>query len=199
MSGDDFSDIELIEACAVQSDERAWEIFVRRYSPSVWGAIRKTFRTYHVEHHAEELEDIYGQVFLSLLEDNCKKLRQFSSKNACSLKTWITIISGRLTIDYIRREKKHHVINSEEGKTVLGSIADSAFDPQKILERKQMDIMLLKAVDELSPKDKIIYSALFIRGITPQETASASGLSVPAVFTRKTRIIDKLKKTIQNL
>ncbi len=199
MSASQFSDVELLRACADDGSEKAWGIFVRRYSPAVWGAIRKTLRLYHVEYASEEIEDVYSTVFLSLLENNFKKLRLFGHKNSCSLNTWITIVSVRVTIDYIRKEKKHRIINSEEGDALLESIHDPAFDPEENLERKYMDKVLLKAVDKLSPKDKTIYEALFTKGISPQETAGAVGLSLSAVFTRKTRIIDKIKKSIQNM
>jgi DNA-directed RNA polymerase specialized sigma24 family protein len=55
----------------------------------------------------EDTEDIYSSVFLSLIENNFKKLRQFRNKNACSLTTWLTIITSRMTIDYMRKDKRY--------------------------------------------------------------------------------------------
>lgn len=200
---DRLNDYELVRKCLYDDDGTAWEIFVRKYSKLIWSSIHKTFCSYtfhYCKEDIEDIEDIYSFVFLSLIEDDFRRLRQFRNENACSLSTWLTVITVRMTIDYMRKDKKHFFIESGgEERDVLELIPDRKNCAEKILEEKQTGESLKKSIDALLPQDKIIYDMLYNRGISYEETAKMLGMSVESVYTRKHRIIARIKKNIEGV
>ena len=196
---DQRTDNELIKRCLHNGDREAWEAFVRRYSRLIWNSIHKTFHSYSFQYTEEDIEDIYSTLFLSLVENDFKKMRQFRGENSCAVSTWLTIITVRLTIDYMRKDKRHHVLKSnQEDKAVWESIPDSKYRVDKLIEEKQMDESLKKSMAALSPRDELICDLLYNKGFSPEDTAKMLGLSVSAVYTRKHRIIGKIQKNIKD-
>ncbi|MBI4689541.1 MAG: sigma-70 family RNA polymerase sigma factor [Nitrospirae bacterium] len=197
---DSSHDTELIARCLSDENGMGWEAFVRTYSKLIWNSIHKTFSSYNFRYSQEDTEDIYSSVFLSLIENNFKKLKQFKGENACSLATWLTIITSRLTIDYMRKDKRHLFVepHSEE-KDILDLIPDGRDCAEKTLEGKQINEGFKKSVNSLSPQDKMLYDMLYHRGISSEEAAEILGISVAVVYTKKHRIIKKIKKNVKKV
>lgn len=194
---DNLTDSELIKRCLSDGDRAAWEAFVRRYSRLIWNYIRKTFHSYSFQYTEEDVEDIYSTLFLSLVEDDFKKLRQFRGENSCAVSTWLTVVTVRLTIDYMRKDKRHHILKSDhEDRDIWESIPDTKYRPDKLIEEKQKSESLKISMAALSTRDEMIYNLLYNKGFSPEETAETLGLSVSAVYSRKHRIIEKIKKNI---
>ncbi len=143
---------------------------------------------------------MYGAIFLSLIENDCRKLRQFRSDNSCSVSTWLSIISVRMTIDYMRKDKSRYI---EEQKEVERDIWDMVPDlsslADDLLEKKQIHKILKKSVESLAEKDRMIYDLLYNQAFTPENTAQALGMTMPALYSRKHRIIQKIKKNMEDL
>jgi RNA polymerase sigma factor (sigma-70 family) len=194
------SDEQLLAGCLSGQDKEAWEIFVRRYSPLVWASIRKTFFSVHYQYAREDIEDVYSTVFLSLVDDNLRRLRLFEKRNACSLSTWLTIVGVRATLDYLRKQKKRYVINGEPySKEPWQSVHEKGSAFEDVILEKEMEESLAKALSALSPKDRLIYELIYDKDTPPEEIAAITGLSVTAIYSRKSRIIGKLKKTVRDL
>ncbi len=196
----DFSDHELIRGCVVDGDKAVWETFIRKFSKLIWSSIHKTFRNYSFQYTQEDLDDMYGAIFLSLIENDCRKLKQFRSENSCSVSTWLSIISVRMTIDYMRKDKSRYI---EEQKEVERDIWDIVPDlsslADDLLEKKQINQILKKSVESLAEKDRMIYDLLYNQAFTPENTAQALGMTMPALYSRKHRIIQKIKKNMEDL
>ncbi len=197
---ENLTDFELIQKCLDNEDKAAWEAFVRRYSKLIWNTIHKTFHTYSFRYSNEDTEDMYSSAFLSLIENDFKKLRQFRRENACTVSTYLTIITSRMTIDYMRKDKGRFMIEPirEDGE-VWEKVPDGKFRPDELVEKKQVDESLKRTIDSLSPKDGMIYDLLYNKGISPEDAAKTLGLTVSAVYTRKHRIIEKIKKNMKGM
>lgn len=192
------NDGELIKRCVSGEDETSWEIFARKYSGLIWSSIKKTFHLYTFQNSKQDIEDIYSSVFLSLVEDDFRRLRQFRSKNACSLSTWLAVVTVRKTIDFIRGDKRHLAVDPLEGERELWEfLPDGRGAADKTLEEKQANVCLKKAVEALSPEDRAIYELLFEKGLASGAAAKAAGISVTALYTRKNRLVKKIKKSMQ--
>jgi len=182
------------------NDEKAWEAFVRRYSRLVWSSIHKTFISYGFSNSKEDVEDIYGAVFLSLMEDDFRRLRQFNSENACSLSTWLSIVTVRKTIDYIRADKRHLCPDlGEDDGDPAETLPDKRDRADEELEGRQDKELLDRAVAALSVRDKLLYELIFVREVPPEEIAGMMGLTVPTVYSRKHRITARMKKIVGGL
>lgn len=204
MSGEkmtmDISDIELINKCVNDNDREAWDVFAERHSKVVWNSVRKTFLNYSFRHTREDIEDMYGAVFLSLLENDFKKLRQFKSKNACSVSTWLAIITVRMTIDSLRKDKsRFHVDSAGEEVDVWEIVPDNRSRADGEIEKYQEEREFYHAIDSLPPKDRMIYDMLYKKGFSGEETAEMLNMSVASIYTRKHRIIEKIKKSVSGM
>ena len=70
----------------------SWERFVEQYSRLIYYSIQRTcqIKSFHLPQG--ELEDIYNDIFVSFIKDDCKKLRQYRGDNGCSVASWIRTI-----------------------------------------------------------------------------------------------------------
>jgi RNA polymerase sigma-70 factor (ECF subfamily) len=196
----DLADRELIKRCLFKEDREAWEIFVRRYSRLIWKSIHKTFFSNSFPYVKEDAEDIYSDLFLSLTDNNFSKLRQYRGDNACAVSTWLTVIAVRMTIDYMRKDKRGTIVKStREDMEVWEAIPDNKYRADKLVEEKQKGESFRKSLSVLSPRDRMIYDLLFNRGYSPEETAKTLGLSISIVYSRKHRIIEKIKENIKGM
>ena len=74
----------LLTGC-IAGEKAAWDAFVLQYSNLVYHTIRRSLTLHHTEGSDEVVEDLYQECFVSLLRDDCKKLRQFKGERGCTL------------------------------------------------------------------------------------------------------------------
>ena len=188
-------DYEIVERCLSGSDKDAWEEFVRTYADLIWNAIHRAFARYNFTYHREDAEDLFGAVFLSLIENDFRKLRQFRGDNNCSLSTWLSVVAGRRTIDFMRQDKGYLTLEpKKEDSDIWETIADAGIPADAILDGKQTRDLLAREVGLLIPRDRLIYHLIFVRGCSAEDTAKMLGISADLVYSRKHRIIQRLKK-----
>jgi RNA polymerase sigma-70 factor (ECF subfamily) len=194
------SDIELIRKCINDNDIDAWEVFVRKFSNLVWNSIRKTFYNYSFQHTREDIEDMYSSVFLSLMENDFKKLRQFRSRNDCAVSTWLAIITVRATIDMLRKDKSHlSVDTAREDQDLWDIIPDRKPRADRRIENVQEERKFERTIENLPPRDRMIYDMLYNKGFSAEKTAEMLGMTVSSIYTRKHRIIEKIKKSVSEM
>jgi len=131
-----FDERKLIKDCLAKN-ENAWDSFVERYSSLITSAIYKSLRRHSLP-SKNHVEDIFQNVFLSLFENNSRKIRRF--KWGCRLGTWLYTIASHITFDYLRKQKKTPELISLNGITHDGvSLGDKVPNgkplPDDILER----------------------------------------------------------------
>jgi RNA polymerase sigma factor (sigma-70 family) len=195
LSMDTIHDQELIARCVTGRDDDAWELFVRRYSRLIWSSIHKTFRFSSFLYSQEDVEDVYSSVFLSLLDNDYVKLRMFESRNACTLSTWLAVVTVNRTIDYLRKQKLSSKTRDEDSSP-LEDFVDRRESVETLLMEKQKNDAFGRAVAALSEQDRQVYNLLYIHGFSPDKAAHAMGLSLTAFYTKKHRLIEKIKKSL---
>jgi RNA polymerase sigma factor (sigma-70 family) len=193
-------DAAIIARCVSGSDESAWAYFVSRYSRLIWGAIHKTFKASSYAYTLEDAEDLYGAFFLSLVENDFQKLRQFQSRNACSLSTWLTVVTVRMTIDHMRRQSARPRAAADPAAALLAEvIADGARNAEQLLMDAQQSASIARSLAGLSGLDREIYDLLYVKGVSPVDAARAMGITTAAIYTRKHRLIERLKQSLTEL
>lgn len=179
----------LLAGC-LQGEKAAWDAFVLQYSSLVYHTIKRTFTLYHTEPRADLVEDLYQEFFLSLLRDDFKKLRQFRGDRGCSLASWIRVIAARLTIDFLRKQEPAKV-------EVADTVPFEGPDLHASVIRREEDEILLQTLQSLSPRDRIFIDLCFRQGLPPEDLAAILKVSINAVYTQKSRILDKLRETLR--
>jgi DNA-directed RNA polymerase specialized sigma24 family protein len=94
----------LIARC-IQGNKDAWRDFICRYSSLVYYIIQKVLYGSHCDAAREEIDDLHNDIFLSIIDNNGKKLSQYEGKNGCTVSSWVRMIAVRSTIDYLRKKR----------------------------------------------------------------------------------------------
>jgi RNA polymerase sigma factor (sigma-70 family) len=179
---------ELLLGC-LAGDKFSWDAFVSQYSGLIYHTIKKTFSIHHAEPIPDSVDDLFQEIFLSLVKDNFLQLRRFRGDHGCTLASWLRMIATRRTIDVLRKAKKpERVLKNLPSSAVIGESAPFEFDEQYQL--------LAAAIANFSPGERIMIDLFFYRNLSAQDVASILHLSVGAVYTQKSRILAKLRETL---
>jgi RNA polymerase sigma-70 factor (ECF subfamily) len=178
----------LISGC-VRGDKTTWDEFVQRYSNLVYHTIRQTLTLYHSQPRAELIEDLYQEFFISVLQSNCRKLTQFRGDRGCTLASWLRVVASRLTIDFLRKQTCHTIEMAEH----LSSDQPEGHDT--LIEQEQ-ETALVTALETLSPSERLMVELHFRLGLPTEEIATILKTSVGAVYTQKSRVLDKIREIL---
>lgn len=191
-------DLELFIKCA-DGDKKAWELFVKKYSGLVYSSIHKIFKLKSFSYNKDDVDDLFSDIFLKLFENNCRKLRQFEGKNGCSPTTWIRTIATRLTLDFLKTLKKVDSLDNqdEQGNSPVIILLDERELADEKLEREDMEKLKEKIINELSPEDQLFLRLYYEKEMEPEEIADTMNLSLNAIYSKKSRLLDKFEKILK--
>ena len=178
----------LLAGC-LQGDKAAWDAFVLQYSSLVYHTIKKTLASFHVEARSDLVEDLFQDLFLALLRDDCRKLRQFRGERGCSLATWLRLVTSRLTIDFLRRQ--------DSSSAGVEDTSPAQSDPSAVFVEREEEEAVSRAIEGLPSRDQLFVELCFRRNLPPQDVAGILKMSVNAVYTQKSRILDKIREALR--
>lgn len=181
----------LLAGC-IRGDKASWDAFVRQYSNLVYHTIRKTLALHHTETSPDSADDLFQEIFLSLVQDEFLQLRRFRGDHGCTLASWLRMIAARRTIDHLRKLKSPAAC--VEDLRAVDPPDESDCGPFE----DQMQF-LASIMAQLEPRDRIIIDLFFRKNLSAQEIASILHLSVGAVYTQKSRILAKLREALGKL
>lgn len=179
----------LISGC-LREEKSAWDAFVLQYSDLVYHTIKRTFNLYHTEARQDSVEDLFQEFFLSLIQENFKKLHQFRGDRGCSLASWLRVVASRRTIDYLRGQKQRDVEATE-------SLSAEQPDPPDFFLNDEQEALLSKALEALSPRERILINLMYRQDLSPDDIASILKISVGALYTQKSRLLAKLREILE--
>ena len=179
----------LLAGC-VKGDKAAWDVLVLQYSKLAYSTIRSTLTLHHALPQDDLIEDLHQDFFLSLCEKDFRKLRQFKGERGCSLVSWLRVIASRVTVDFLRKQRPITV-------EVPETLASDQPDPPNTLVDREEERQIAEALDRLSPRDRLFVDLHFYRGLPPEEVAAILNVSVAAVYTLKSRVLEKLRETLR--
>jgi RNA polymerase sigma factor (sigma-70 family) len=187
----------LVLACAA-NDRRAWNELVQRYSLLVYSSVLRAARAQGIALSEEEVDDLHNAVFVALYEDDCRRLR--ACEGRCRLTSWIKVVSVNLSIDYIRRKRRMRRTfvadtDSADGPSWLDAAPDGVDAERKLAARREWS-WLQRAMGELTPQDRLLLERLFVDEASYEDIAAELHTTVGAVYTRKTRLLDKLRAAV---
>jgi len=150
----------------VRGEQGAWDGFVERFSPVIYGAVVKTLR--RSGRDLEESSDVAQDVFVRLCNKDFRLLRQYDPSRA-ALTTWLTIISTSTTIDHLRRQKPASALDEvpEEVASVEPKFRFKVRIPPGLLSPRQSLILKL-----LYDKDMDVAEIADMLDIDPQTVRS---------------------------
>jgi RNA polymerase sigma-70 factor (ECF subfamily) len=195
MTSEELPENDLLKAC-INGDKYAWDLFVERYTNLVYHTIQKTLKICSTDFLYQDIEDLHNNIFLSLIEENYKKLRQYKGINKCSVSSWIMVIATNATINFITRRKQHFSL--EDSRDDNKSLSDILPAPDKSvidqIDESERYTLLEELLKELSVNDKLFLQYYYVDEISPEEIAGILNVTVSAIYSKKSRIIEKLRE-----
>ncbi len=186
-----------------RGDKKAKEAFVKKYTKDIYKTIHHRLIKYNVDFLYHEEDEIYTSFFLYLFENNYKKLKSFRGKNNCSLKTWLQTVTLNFTRNEIKKEKKRHKSHipidtiedfSHYNKIKKDSSLYRQVEPDVEFEKRENEKILKELKEDLNTEDRLFLKLYFEKRLSPKEIAKILNITESTVYSKKSRIIDKLRK-----
>ena len=139
---------------------------------------------------AERAHDLAQETFLRCLRDRAANTQAMNNERA-----FVFTVANNLARDEARtviRRKKHLTLLKSEAATVTPPVA-----PEDDIERAQRQAAVEKALGQLSDRDREIL-LLWDAGLTYQDIAAQTGLSVGAIGTTLSRARKRLVEAYES-
>lgn len=175
----------------------AEERLVTAYAPIVRAAIAR-YLAMHRHRGSDLADDLTHEVFLALFDDDGRKLRQFEGRNGCSFASWLRVVAVRVTIDFLRRERRLQSL--DDGTPAMNqtrrALRSPNPGPEEAVQGLEMLARLEDAMSRLGPKDRLLVEIHVLRGVPLQETAGLLAVSPNAAYVRKSRVLERLRRLL---
>lgn len=176
------------------SDQAAWDEFVERYSPRIYGWCRR----WNLQE--ADAQDVTQEVLTQLVQ----KLRKFRyDPHKGSFRAWLKTLTHHAWCDYLERRHAERVgdadpkvmerLETMEAREDLLQALAEAFDLEVLAEARA------RVQLQVSPRDWKIFEQLAVEGRAGSEVARDLGMTVTAVLVAKSRVQQKLRKQIRSL
>ena len=187
----------ILEGC-LQQDKKSWDTFVDRYNRLISHAIVKTLNRYSFTPENQIVDDLFQTVFLSLIEHNCKKLRQFQWK--CKLSGWLHVIAVRATVDYLRKQSVYLSLDGETDEEIYikEKVANGNPLPGKLIELKEEKKIFEQIKESLTSKERLFVELYYCRELSPTEIAKIMNTTTNNVYQLKNRVKEKMKNMVED-
>ena len=186
---------ELIDQCAHdKKNNKAWLEFLSRYEGCIHNMVIQECKNSELKKNIfqfeETVRDLVQDVYLKLLQNDCKALRTFRGDSENSIYSYLAIISKNVVKNYIVkiRAKKRPpidrsldnfiIVNEENGEVYYCDKHKTAiFDTEQEFKLKMLkekiDICLKRIMTGRDKdRNKEIYQLHLYNGYTPKEIAS---------------------------
>jgi RNA polymerase sigma factor (sigma-70 family) len=187
---------KLVDGC-IRQEKEAWDAFVERYHRLISHSIVQTLRRYCVPLEDQIIEDLFHTVFLSLMEDDFKKLRQFKWK--CSLSSWLHLIGVRTTIDYLRKESKDISLNgeTEDEMPLKNRLMNGNPLPDELVEHEEEKAIFEKMKKTLTKREQFFMELYYSRELSPRQISKIMNTSENNVYQLKSLVRRKMEKVLE--
>jgi len=192
-------DLEFVQRC-IKADKQAWNEFLKKYSRLIYNYIYSVLKTKGTVLTQENINDLFQEIFLSLISDNFKKLKTFKARNGCSLASWLRQVVIHYTVDYLRKLKP--VVSLEEetndGFSLKEVLADETHSAKDRITQEESHLHLKDCIEKLDNDDKYFLELHINRSFGLEELKKMFRISRGAIDMRKGRIIDALRECFKS-
>jgi RNA polymerase sigma-70 factor (ECF subfamily) len=196
-------DRELVRLCT-RHDREAWDRFVDLYKDYIFGLIRHGLAAGRYPATHEDAEDIFADVFLSLIEKDFQILQSFQWK--CTLKTLLWAISRKRIARHFRKKgartpKLSLSTTREDGQPTVPDPPAADLAPVDQAQDSEVHQIVRETIAELGDRDQLCLTLFFFDGLSYKDIAKVVG--VPAnhvgimVFRAKKRLEERLRDKIK--
>jgi RNA polymerase sigma-70 factor, ECF subfamily len=178
---------ELIARC-IRGEARAWERLVEDFGPAIHDAARYTLRRVLGSVKDEDADNVVQGVLLALCDKDAHRLKLFKARS--SFKTWLTSVSCRFALNYIRTEKRKGSLRLGSLDESAGELPDRDLDPPDLEERERLH----RALERIPARERLILKLFYFDGLPYKEVAAVLRIPVNSVSPLLIRAKESLKR-----
>ena len=105
----------------------------------------------------------------------------------------------RIVLDFLRTHKESDSIDNqnENENSPAKVLRDERELPDEKIKREEMEKLKEKIINELSPEDQLFLTLYYEREMETEEIADTMNLSLNAIYSKKSRLLDKFEKILK--
>ncbi|MGA1842365.1 MAG: RNA polymerase sigma factor [bacterium] len=174
-----------------KKEKKAWNIFIEKYGNLIYHYIIKTLRRYYYPFQIDEIDDIFHNVFLALLDNDCKRLKVFRNRDEYSFIAYLRVISYNTSIDYLRKQKT--LVDLEN---IQNRVSDNNCNKQ--FDQRELQNIILMIRKNLSDRHNYLFKLIYEEGFIHSEIAEIMNIKTNTVHQLKFRMIKNIHKIAKN-
>jgi len=175
----------------IRQDKEAWNDFTERYGTKIYNYIRHTLNKYDYVWQEDDINEILHNVFLTLIDDDCRRLSNFRGNNERSFLAYLRTISFHVAVDYLMEWDSF--IDFDAVQDVL-----PARNRSRQLEWKEMRSLVSMLRNDLPARHNRMFGLLYEEDLNQTEIAHIMDLQPNAVHQLKYRMIRNFIRIAKN-
>jgi RNA polymerase sigma factor (sigma-70 family) len=199
--GNSADEIELLESLlgstTVEQRKTHWSEFVRRYERLIASCVLKAMRRYGAWFSPEDIDDLVNDVWVTLLRDDLRKLRQYDASRGLRIASFVGLVATNVTIDSLRSRRVE--TTSLDSVTKSCSASTHVSETRDETEDRESARVATEALSRLSNVERAFVVEAFRTGCSHQELARSLGLSTNTIYSRKFKLRAKLARLVATL
>jgi RNA polymerase sigma factor (sigma-70 family) len=178
----------------IEGNQETWQDFYCKTRGSIALAVRSTLHRTYTPYAQEDVADYVQSVFVDLLENDKKLLRQYDpTRTKRDVYAWINYLARRTTLDRIRyRRSRFFTVELDADTFVSDEIS-----PEERAVRAEQKRTLDAALTQLTAMQLAFYKLFWRQGLDRKEIAAKMGVQLGTIDSRSNRIQKQIVKTIK--
>ncbi|MEZ6066852.1 MAG: sigma-70 family RNA polymerase sigma factor [Planctomycetaceae bacterium] len=172
----------------------AWEDFVDRFLGVIVHVIHHTAHARTVTLSPDDVDDLAAEVFVTLLRDDFRVLRNFRGQS--SLSTYLTVVSRRVAVKEIARRRKAEAM----GHVVAHQAAvDAGGNGQGVRERTEKAEVVRQLIERLDPREARVVEMFYLEGHGYRRISVELGIPENSVGPILSRAREQMNAQVEQL
>ena len=177
---------------AKAGDYAAFEELVNRYEKKIYRL------AFNITGYREDAEDVLQEAFMKSFQH----LHNF--REGSRFYTWLVRIAVNEGLMKLRKRRTGRLVQMEkstddEGHTLPREFVDWGPNPEELYERSELEGILQKAVDSLSPNFRTVFLLRDVEKLSTEEAADVLEISIGAVKARLFRARLQLREDLSKV
>jgi RNA polymerase sigma-70 factor, ECF subfamily len=188
MNAASIDDATLVRLCIAERNDDAFpRELIHRFGRLIMQTISWTFRRFS-KSIREDIEDVFQEVFVSLFKNDCEALAHYDPSRA-SLGTYLCTIAKNAAINACKRKR----VDIVEYTDIPGEERET---PETLLDLKDAAQRIESILPSLTARERFFFKLYFEDNAPPEEIAEILGVSIDTVYSKKAKIIGKLRDCV---
>lgn len=163
------------------------KLLIESLIPEIRGAVRLCCSLHKHRVIAEEIDDLFSEIVILLMEQDYRRLRSFNDQRS-SLRTWLKAVVTHHIFHHLRKRKIELSLDDVPIESTVYEI-----DHSDQLWRKQQMKLIEAAKEKLTTREQEMLALFFRDDAGAIDIAEQLGIKVDSVYRRKHALIKKLQ------